>query len=198
MNRVGVVGALFLLLLSTPANGTHTVPNDCMGVPVNVTGTDGDDYGEATPNNDSIALGAGIDTVFSLASRDHMCGNDGQDFLYGQGGSDEGQGGDGTDHLYGGDDADDTLFGGAHNDEVFGDANGDILEGNFGGDLVSGSHGDDTVRGGDNDDNLYDGHGQDEVRGGDGRDTWRICPDGDGDDVTDVEVELGPDAGYCG
>jgi CSLREA domain-containing protein len=85
----------------------------CLGVTVNVVGTDGDDVITGTSGNDAILALAGNDTVNALSGNDKVCGGAGNDVL---------SGGDGDDHL----------DGNVGKDQLFGDAGMDQLDGGKG------------------------------------------------------------------
>ena len=116
----------------------------------------------ATPRDDRIAGGAGVDSLDGLP---------GDDLLFGRGGPDTLSGGPGNDRLDGGD-GDDLLRGGPGNDALAGGSSADALEGGAGADRLEGGAGPDVLQGGAGDDTLDGGAGDDVLTGGPGGDLF--------------------------
>jgi len=147
---------------------------NCGGLPVTITGTDGDDTIIGTAGPDVISALGGNDIVRGLNGHDIICGgpgNDhlnggaGRDALWGESGDDDLRGGGGADVILGGSGVD-ALRGGAGHDELRGGDHGDFLAGNDGPDILAGGPGDDTLDGGRGFDDLDGGSGSDACRGG--------------------------------
>lgn len=195
-----VVVTLTLAYLAGTAQ-TQSPPTECMGDPVTILGTQGNDFNlDGTSQHDSIAGWTGSDTSYAKASGDSVCGNEDGDSLFGQGGHDVMNGGSGPDALEGGTE-NDHVIGGAGYDYVIGGYGADTLQGDLGNDDLGGRQGNDTLRGGDDIDELADGAGQDIIDGGSGgldSDTWFECDDEVSEvQVTDIEVRMGPNDAYC-
>jgi serralysin len=160
---------------------------------------------------------AGIDTVYSSASRyalasnvehlylvdqaangygnaldNRLVGNSSNNRLFGSGGHDELIGNGGHDRLYGGM-GDDHLYGDDGNDLLNGGSGNDRLNGGTGDDHLNDSLGDNHLDGGSGDDTLSSGSGNDRLEGGSGHD--RLFS-GAGDDQ--LSGGLGDDRMYGG
>ena len=116
-----------------------------------ITGTDGDDQIDGTPEADVIFAGEGNDTVTS---------GDGDDNVSGEGGDDEIDTGSGND----------VADGGSGNDRVFAREGNDLVKGGAGNDLLKMADGLDEVYGGGGRDVLDGGAGFDKIDGGKGFD----------------------------
>ena len=155
-----------------------------------------------TPGDDSLAGGAGKDSLYGGDGDDTLSGGGGADWLYGDYGNDDLQGGAGNDWLWGGygddllrgGDGDDTLDGGwagrdtasfaAARADMFVDLGQGIAIGEgrdrlYGIERIIGSAGDDTVIGDNGNNRLVGLDGDDALIGGGGHDT---LVGGEGDD----------------
>jgi CSLREA domain-containing protein len=128
----------------------------CLGRPVTVAGTAGNDTLMGTPGPDSIQARAGNDSISALPRADTVCAG---------GGADVARGGPGRDRM----------TGGADNDRLNGGPGADSTSGNAGKDKLRGARGRDQLRGGGGNDLLNGGPGFDVCRGGPGRDRFRGC-----------------------
>jgi len=133
-------------------------PSDvqCLGRPVTMTGTSGNDVLTGTPKRDVIRALGGDDVIDALGGNDRVCAGAGNDRVNGRSGRD-------------------VVAGGAGNDRVRGAGGDDDLRGQGGRDRLKGKGGDDLLRGGPKRDNLNGGAGTDTCRGGGGRDRIRRC-----------------------
>lgn len=104
-------------------------------VPLDLTGSGGDDTLVGSDN---------ADTLSGAAGNDNLLGHDGNDALHGGLGNDVLAGGAGNDTLYG-DDGDDDLDGGAGDDLLDGGAGNDHLHGTLGNDTLHGGDGNDVL-----------------------------------------------------
>ncbi|WP_137111474.1 calcium-binding protein [Rhodobacter sp. SY28-1] len=120
-------------------------------------------YGDA--GNDSIDGGTETDALWGGSGDDTILGGDGGDGLFGETGNDRLFGGNGVDWLFGGD-GDDRLEGGNDTDALFGAFGNDTLYGDNGGDNLDGSYGNDVLYGGQGVDWLYGSFGEDSLYGG--------------------------------
>jgi len=120
-------------------------------------------YGDA--GNDSLDGGSETDALWGGTGADTILGGDGGDALLGETGNDMLSGGAGVDWLYGGDDGD-RLEGGADTDALFGDYGNDLLYGDGGDDNLDGSYGEDVLYGGQGVDWLYGSFSNDSLFGG--------------------------------
>src|SRR5687768_8466651 len=101
--RVRVHGAIRSALLVLVAFSASTVTPvfasttglECLGQPVTIVGTEGNDSIVGTPNPDVIAALGGNDRVQALGGDDAVCGGDGNDLTSGNDGDDIMGGGDG-------------------------------------------------------------------------------------------------------
>jgi len=100
---VGVIGTFMVPVPSFAAPA-------CVGVPVTIVGTDGDDVIIGTPGDDVIVGLEGDDDIRGGDGNDRICGNEGNDFIRGG-------------------DADDELFGGNGHDGILGGTGHDIISG---------------------------------------------------------------------
>ncbi len=162
----------------------------CLGRPVTITGTSGDDRIEGTRGDDVILARGGDDRIDGDRGDDVICAGRGDDRVDGGDGDDEIDAGRGDDRVEGGDD-DDEIDGGRGDDRLEGDDGEDTLDGGRGDDhldggddddTLDGGPGDDHLDGGDDDDTLSGGSGDDHLDGGDGRDE---VDGGPGDDRED-------------
>lgn len=128
----------------------------CLGRPVTMTGTSGNDVLTGTPKRDVIRALGGDDVIDALGGNDRVCAGAGNDRVNGRSGRD-------------------VVAGGAGNDRVRGAGGDDDLRGQGGRDRLKGKGGDDLLRGGPKRDNLNGGAGTDTCRGGGGRDRIRRC-----------------------
>ncbi|MGH2653071.1 MAG: choice-of-anchor Q domain-containing protein [Actinomycetota bacterium] len=128
----------------------------CLGRPVTMTGTSGNDVLTGTPKRDVIRALGGDDVIDALGGNDRVCAGAGNDRVNGRSGRD-------------------VVAGGAGNDRVRGAGGDDDLRGQGGRDRLKGKGGDDVLRGGPEPDNLNGGAGTDTCRGGGGRDRIRRC-----------------------
>lgn len=120
----------------------------------------------------------GNDIRFGSDDADTMAGGAGDDSLHGENGND----------MLNGDDGDDTLFGHNDDDTLNGGAGDDSLQGSDGNDVVNGDEGDDAVHGGLGDDTLSGGAGADTLFGGWGNDLVNgVVDDPDTDGITDTD-----------
>jgi hypothetical protein len=192
----------FALLPAVRAAATHTVPANCLGQSVTIAGTDGPDDGfdhPGTSGADTMGLGGGLDYGHGFGGADRICTNGDYDYLYG---------GNGNDHLdpgttggasYGEDD-DDEIEGSGFYDHSEGGAESDVIRGEELDDSLYGNGGaNDLLNGGPDSDYLADGDGRDDqVNGNTGSsDTWAECADGVFDGYNNIDVIMGPLAGYC-
>ncbi|WP_052249760.1 calcium-binding protein [Tateyamaria sp. ANG-S1] len=142
-------------------------------VPIDLTGTSGDD---------ELVGDSAADRLDGLAGDDTLNGGDGADTLIGGAGNDSITGGTSTDDLrdivFGGA-GDDTIDGGYGNDELRGDAGNDSIAGGFGADTVIGGAGDDTLTGSAFGDLIFGSDGFDFINGGFGSDRVNGGADGD-------------------
>ena len=120
-------------------------------------------YGDA--GNDSLDGGTEIDALWGGTGDDTLLGGDGGDGLFGETGNDRLFGGNGVDWLFGGDDQD-RLEGSNDTDALFGGFGNDLLYGDYGGDNLDGSYGNDVLYGGQGIDWLYGSFGEDSLYGG--------------------------------
>ena len=120
-------------------------------------------YGDA--GNDSLDGGSETDALWGGTGDDTLIGGDGGDALQGEVGNDRLFGGNGVDWLFGGD-GDDRLEGGADTDALFGEFGNDTLYGDAGGDNLDGGFGNDVLYGGEGVDWLYGSFGEDSLYGG--------------------------------
>ena len=145
---------------STPTpSPTGTEPPDPRGC--TITGTDGAEELEGTPEDDVICAYGGNDVISGLGGNDTIYGDEGQDDIRGDAGGDI---------LYGGSEKD-TIRGNDGRDELRGEDGNDVLTGGSGRDVLNGGEGFDTSRGGADDDVARGGGGQDNLSGGAGDDT---------------------------
>ena len=94
--------------------------------PVEIEGTDGDDFIDAGPDVQVTFAGDGADVVVGAEHDQVIFGDAGDDVLFGEGGDDHMQGDEGSDTLSGGDGAD-LLIGGQGADAIFGGAGDDSI-----------------------------------------------------------------------
>jgi len=164
-----------LLLMETTGKLT------CLGLPVTILGTPGDDFILGTAGDDVIHGFGGNDILRGLGGDDYICGGDGDDELIGNWGNDMMAGGTGNDGMYGVQGRD-VMYGNSGSDTIFGGGENDIVYGGFGDDIINGGTGDDRLFGGPDDDILFGGldddildgsDGLDDLNGGEGTDTCR-------------------------
>lgn len=136
--------------------------------------------------NDSMLGGFADDTIYGQAGADFVMAGNGNDSvfggsegdtIYGGAGSDWLDGGAGSDRLFGGADAD-TIYGGGGSDGVYGDAGNDRLFDVSGFNSLFGGDGEDSMYGGGALMTYRAGAGHDLVEGGAGED-WAYGEDGD-------------------
>jgi Ca2+-binding RTX toxin-like protein len=120
-------------------------------------------YGDA--GNDSLDGGDDTDALWGGTGDDTLIGGNGGDNLQGEVGNDRLYGGAGVDWLFGGD-GEDRLEGGTETDALFGGFGNDSLYGDNGGDNLDGSYGNDLLYGGQGIDWLYGSFGEDSLYGG--------------------------------
>jgi Ca2+-binding RTX toxin-like protein len=135
-------------------------------LPINSTGTAGNDLMYGGSGNDTLSGLAGNDVLVSLAGDDVNYGGDGNDYIYA---------GAGNDVLFGGNGLD-VLLGEAGNDSIYGGAGFNYLFGGDGNDILVGSGGTagsdvNVMYGGNGGDDLYGGLGTNYFYGGAGVDT---------------------------
>jgi CSLREA domain-containing protein len=128
----------------------------CLGQPITVTGTSGNDVITGTKKRDVIQALGGDDVVDALGGNDRVCAGSGNDRVFGRSGRDQ-------------------VAGQAGNDRGIGNGGDDVLRGQGGRDRLKGKGGDDTLRGGAEPDRLNGGSGFDVCRGGGGADVIRRC-----------------------
>lgn len=128
----------------------------CLGRPVTITGTSGNDVLTGTGKRDVIRALGGDDVIDALGGNDRVCPGAGNDRVNGRSGKD-------------------LVAGGSGNDRVIGAGGDDDLRGQGGRDRLRGKGGNDILRGGPEPDNLNGGAGTDTCRGGGGRDRIRRC-----------------------
>ena len=128
----------------------------CLGRPVTMTGTSGNDVLTGTTKRDVIRALGGDDVINALGGNDRVCAGAGNDRVNGRSGRD-------------------VVAGGSGNDRVRGAGGDDDLRGQSGRDRLKGKGGDDVLRGGPEPDALNGGGGIDTCRGGGGRDRIRRC-----------------------
>ena len=128
----------------------------CLGRPVTITGTPGNDVMTGTARRDVIRALGGDDVINALGGNDFVCAGSGNDRANGRPGRDRiaGQGG---------------------NDRLIGAGGDDTLRGGGGRDRLKGKGRNDTLRGGPKPDRLNGGGGFDVCAGGGGRDVLRRC-----------------------
>ena len=128
----------------------------CLGRPVTMTGTSGNDVLTGTTKRDVIRALGGDDVIDALGGNDRVCAGAGNDRVNGRSGRD-------------------VVAGGAGNERIRGAGGDDDLRGQGGRDRLKGKGGDDVLRGGPEPDALNGGGGIDTCRGGGGRDRIRRC-----------------------
>jgi CSLREA domain-containing protein len=128
----------------------------CLGLPVTITGTPGNDVITGTARRDVIRALGGDDVIDALGGNDRVCAGSGNDRANGRSGRDR-------------------IAGQTGNDRVIGAGGDDLIGGQGGRDRLKGKGGNDTLRGGPNPDLLNGGGGFDVCRGGGGRDVLRRC-----------------------
>ena len=128
----------------------------CLGRPVTISGTNGNDVITGTTRRDVIRALGGDDTINALGGNDRVCAGPGNDRVLARSGGDQ-------------------VAGGSGNDRAIGHGGDDLLRGQGGRDRLKGKGGNDTLRGGAEPDRLNGGAGNDTCRGGGGRDVIRRC-----------------------
>jgi CSLREA domain-containing protein len=128
----------------------------CLGRPVTISGTNGNDVITGTTRRDVIRAVGGDDTIDALGGNDRVCAGPGNDRVLARSGRDQ-------------------VAGGSGNDRAIGHGGDDLLRGQGGRDRLKGKGGNDTLRGGAEPDRLNGGAGNDTCRGGGGRDVIRRC-----------------------
>jgi CSLREA domain-containing protein len=128
----------------------------CLGLPVTMTGTSGNDVLTGTKKRDVIRALGGDDVIDALGGNDRVCAGAGNDRVLGRSGRDQ-------------------VAGGSGNDRAIGHGGDDVLRGQGGRDRLKGKGADDTLRGGAQPDRLNGGAGTDRCSGGGGRDVIRRC-----------------------
>lgn len=128
----------------------------CLGRPVTISGTSGNDIITGTTKRDVIRALGGDDTIDALGGNDRVCAGSGNDRVLARSGGDQ-------------------VAGGSGNDRAIGHGGDDLLRGQGGRDRLKGKGGNDTLRGGAEPDRLNGGAGTDTCRGGGGRDVIRRC-----------------------
>ncbi|WP_243058325.1 Ig-like domain-containing protein [Nocardioides sp. SR21] len=123
------VAALLLLggLTTIAAEAAPPAPRTCLGAPVTIHGTPGDDVLRGTRGPDVIVGGGGDDRITGRGGNDLICGGPGRDRIAGSAGADRLDGGGGKDALTGGP-GDDALNGGAARDRCVGGPGKDVLQ----------------------------------------------------------------------
>lgn len=161
MPRLTLPLLAFALLasLASPVSADEPAAQ-CMGLPVTIHGTAGDDLLEGTP---------GVDVIRGFGGDDVIHGRDGDDVICGGGGDDEIHGGRGADLIAGGKGSD-LIYGGSDDDLIRGGDAGDVIHGGRGGDEILGRAGDDRLHGDQGDDVIRGGSGFDIAEGGVGDD----------------------------
>jgi Ca2+-binding RTX toxin-like protein len=130
-----------------------------------IAGTDGNDTLLGGPGGQTIAPGAGNDTIRADEGDDTVLGGVGVNVIHLGAGNDvfrdlsQSLPGDG-----------DVVFGGAGHDVIFTGAGADMIDGGDGADLVRSGAGNDLVLAGAGDDVVYGGSGWDRIEGGPGND----------------------------
>ncbi len=128
------------------------LPGMCLGKPLTLRGTPGNDTLVGTAGNDVIDGLGGDDTIDGGGGNDRICGRDGNDEL---------RGGTGRDALLAGP-GDDLVIGGDGDDELAGYAGQDRIFGNVGVDKLYGGRDDDVlIDTTEEADRLYGGQGTD-------------------------------------
>lgn len=126
------------------------------------------------PLPETLAPGAGNDTLYGGDGPDLLRGFEGDDLIYGGLGADTLHGGAGRDTLYGGPegagDWRDLIYGGEGDDWIYGGSGNDELQGNGGSDQIFGGMGADTLIGHADNDSLHGAAGADLLFGGPGND----------------------------
>lgn len=164
-------------LIALAGTGVQASPTPrvrtCLGRPVTLAGTAGDDRLTGTGGRDVIAGLGGDDVILGDDGKDLLCGGEGRDRVHGRYGADYLDGGRGSDEVNGGPGTD-LLVGGIGNDRLFGGGAGDTLVGNGGRDSLyggDGRHDSDHLFGGESGDFLDGGlGGADRLYGGEGDD----------------------------
>jgi CSLREA domain-containing protein len=128
----------------------------CLGQPVTISGTNGNDVITGTKKRDVIRALGGDDVIDALGGNDRVCAGSGNDRVLARSGRDQ-------------------VSSGAGNDRAIGHGGDDLLRGQGGRDRLKGKGGNDTLRGGAKPDRLNGGAGTDICRGGGGRDVIRRC-----------------------
>lgn len=109
------------LATSGAAYGAPDEATTCLGLPVTIAGTVGDDVLVGTAGPDVIAGGVGDDVISGLGGDDVLCGGTGDDVLDGGAGDDRIDTGLGADRVSGGDGADTLTTGDTGTGSVVGD-----------------------------------------------------------------------------
>lgn len=128
----------------------------CLGRPVTISGTNGNDIITGTTKRDVIRALGGDDVIDALGGNDRVCAGSGNDRVLARSGGDQ-------------------VAGASGNDRAIGHGGDDLLRGQGGRDRLKGKGGNDTLRGGAQPDRLNGGAGSDTCRGGGGRDVIRRC-----------------------
>lgn len=120
--------------------------NGVIGVPITLSGGNGNDLLTGGSGGDVLFGGNGKDTLIGGAGGDTLHGGNGVDDLRGGAGNDLLLGENGKDKLDGGTD-NDTLNGGQHNDVLLGQNGDDVLIGGKGKDHIKDNNGHNTFKG---------------------------------------------------
>ena len=184
-SRILVVGLSVILLSSaTFANFNQALAfENCMGYPVTIMGTPGNDELVGTTGNDVIYGGAGNDIIDGLDGDDIICTGLGDDVVNAGPGNDKifgGGPGDGFNTIDAGMGNDlidvdaspigDKIIGGPGNDKILTGPGDDKIYGGDGADTISAGGGTNYIEGNQDDDIITSGSGDDKIYGGDGND----------------------------
>lgn len=112
----------------------------CLGVTVNVVGTEGLDVLTGTPSQDAVLSLGGDDVITTSGGDDRVCAGDGRDRVQAGAGRDVVLGEGGND-LLAGQGGKDVLAGGSGKDKLKGGSGNDVLKGQGGKDLLNGGGG---------------------------------------------------------
>ncbi|MFN5995837.1 MAG: M10 family metallopeptidase C-terminal domain-containing protein [Paracoccaceae bacterium] len=159
---------ILLMKSAFSSNGTGNGLNNTLAAGAGndtLSGLGGVDWLYGDAGNDSLDGGTETDALWGGTGNDILVGGDGGDGLQGETGSDSLYGGNGVDWLYGGDDGD-RLEGGADTDALFGEFGADLLYGDAGDDNLDGGYGADALYGGQGVDWLYGSFDNDSLFGG--------------------------------
>ncbi len=192
-SMLGLVLALMLIGSVAVVGATQPAALNCLGLPVTIVGTAGNDVLSGTAGVDVMHGLAGDDFLYGLDSNDVLCGGSGNDYLDGGNQNDKLHGGPGDDALNGAAGTSDWaiyrdspagvsvhLMGGLSPDgfgtndtldnveNLEGSGYNDLLEGNDVPNRIIGRAGDDMIWGLNGNDNLDGSAGFDSINGGAG------------------------------